>query len=329
MPSGRCSSCTHARHGRRGAQRRPRGAPLACGPRDAAAVLVSRRRRGCCSRCSCSEGSCALRCRRDPRVPGDLRPLLKRPEPEPEPVPVATLLEQRSDSSRRRPRRTALRSAGAALELVADEVEAGANGAGDHGAFARMVGARARERDRRRHSQPSCGIDSRASRPCSRRFEAIPALGTRALRDPRGGGRAPCARASSSLRCGLVAAAFLSARDLEARSNEFVPGGRSDVLVVDLSKSILDRIARVGGSEPVIRRNPIGLVVFSDVAYEVMPPRTSATGSAPPPLLPPETTSAPGTRGTRPSGRNEDLGGVEARARMLERDKSRPGRSSC
>ena len=79
--------------------------------------------------------------------------------------------------------------------------------------------------------------------------------------------------------CSLLAVAFFSARGLEARSNEFVPGGRSGVVVIDVSLSIVSRdYARVRGVlEQIIRSdNPNGVVVFSDAAYELLPPRTPA-----------------------------------------------------
>jgi von Willebrand factor type A domain len=82
-----------------------------------------------------------------------------------------------------------------------------------------------------------------------------------------------------ALACGLLAAAFLSARSLEPRSSELTPGGRSGVVVIDVSLSIVSRdYAQV---REVIQRliradNPMGLVIFSDAAYELLPPRTPA-----------------------------------------------------
>jgi hypothetical protein len=78
----------------------------------------------------------------------------------------------------------------------------------------------------------------------------------------------------------LAGAAYVSTRGLETRSTELTPGGRSGVVVIDLSLSIvnqdyaevhdlLERLIRAG--------NPTGLVVFSDVAYELLPPRTPAS----------------------------------------------------
>lgn len=77
----------------------------------------------------------------------------------------------------------------------------------------------------------------------------------------------------------LAGAGVASTRGLEPRSNELVPGGRSGVVVLDVSLSIVAQdYARV---RAVLERliesdNPMGLVVFSDVAYELLPPRTPA-----------------------------------------------------
>jgi hypothetical protein len=81
------------------------------------------------------------------------------------------------------------------------------------------------------------------------------------------------------LACGLLAAAFLSARSLEPRSSELTPGGRSGVVVIDVSLSIVTRdYAQVRNVlERLVRAdNPMGLVIFSDAAYELLPPRTPA-----------------------------------------------------
>jgi hypothetical protein len=82
-----------------------------------------------------------------------------------------------------------------------------------------------------------------------------------------------------ALACGLLAAAFWSSRGLEPKSSELTPGGRSGVVVIDVSLSIIGRdYARVRGIlERVIRAgNPMGLVIFSDASYELLPPRTPA-----------------------------------------------------
>jgi hypothetical protein len=75
----------------------------------------------------------------------------------------------------------------------------------------------------------------------------------------------------------LVAAAFFLVRGLEVRRGGFLPVGSTDVIVVDLSTSVGSesnrRIARVL-SEFVESDEPAGLVLFSDAAYELVPPGT-------------------------------------------------------
>jgi len=110
------------------------------------------------------------------------------------------------------------------------------------------------------------------------RARAIPTSDARLLRRPRL--RTGVVRATLVvLALALLGAAVASARTLEARSSELTPGGRSGVVVVDLSLSIVTRdYAQVRGVlERLIRAgNPMGLVVFSDTAYELLPPRTPA-----------------------------------------------------
>ncbi len=73
----------------------------------------------------------------------------------------------------------------------------------------------------------------------------------------------------------LLAASFASARDLDTRERGLLPKGTSGVVVLDLSLSIADedyaavRLALQRLVEDDVR---IGLVVFSDVAYELLPP---------------------------------------------------------
>jgi hypothetical protein len=75
----------------------------------------------------------------------------------------------------------------------------------------------------------------------------------------------------------LVVAAFFLVRRLEVRQGGFLPVGSTDVIVVDLSTSVGSesnrRIARVL-SEFVGSDEPAGLVLFSDSAYELVPPGT-------------------------------------------------------
>ena len=75
----------------------------------------------------------------------------------------------------------------------------------------------------------------------------------------------------------LLAAAVLSARQLDPSDRGLLPTGTTGVVVLDLSLSILD------DQSGVVRRTlqslvdsdaPVGVVVFSDVAYELLPPGT-------------------------------------------------------
>lgn len=77
----------------------------------------------------------------------------------------------------------------------------------------------------------------------------------------------------------LLAGAVLSARGLDPRDRGLLPTGTTGVVVLDLSLSILD------DQSGVVRRTlqsvvdtdaPVGLVVFSDVPYELLPPGTPA-----------------------------------------------------
>jgi hypothetical protein len=67
------------------------------------------------------------------------------------------------------------------------------------------------------------------------------------------------------------------ARSVQARQDVFVPAGRDTVVVIDLSASIpygafptIGRVLRQLARDNV----PIGLVVFSDTPYELLPPGT-------------------------------------------------------
>lgn len=77
----------------------------------------------------------------------------------------------------------------------------------------------------------------------------------------------------------LLAGAVAAAGDLDPRDRGLLPRGTSGVVVLDLSLSILDD--RSGVVRQTLRRlieadDPVGLVVFSDVAYELLPPGTPA-----------------------------------------------------
>ncbi len=99
------------------------------------------------------------------------------------------------------------------------------------------------------------------------------------------------ARRARFLRLGLVvvavallAAAAASASNLEARERGILPSGATGIVVLDLSLSIADEdYVQV---RSVLRRliaedAPIGLVVFSDVPYELLPPGTPASQMRP------------------------------------------------
>jgi len=85
-------------------------------------------------------------------------------------------------------------------------------------------------------------------------------------------------RAALGLAClGLLAFAVYVALGLEAPAGTVIPQGRSGVIVLDLSRSIgtvpglLVRRALTRLNSPEQR---VGLVVFSDTAYELLPPGT-------------------------------------------------------
>jgi hypothetical protein len=73
---------------------------------------------------------------------------------------------------------------------------------------------------------------------------------------------------------GALALAFLAARDSDVRHAPLVPSGTTGVVVLDLSASIYE--AAFGSTLQKMARQGerAGLVVFSDSAYEVLPPGT-------------------------------------------------------
>jgi hypothetical protein len=130
----------------------------------------------------------------------------------------------------------------------------------------------------------------------------------------------------------LLVAAAASARDLDVRERSFLPPGSTGVVVVDISLSIaeanyvdvrrtLKQLVRIDA--------PVGLVFFSDVPYELLPPGTPASelepllgvlqpskSKATPPINPWWDTFRAGTR----------ISSALALARdMLERDKVEDG----
>jgi hypothetical protein len=78
----------------------------------------------------------------------------------------------------------------------------------------------------------------------------------------------------------LLTAAVASARDLDTRERGLLPRGTTGVVALDLSLSITDEdyaAVREALRRLVADDSRIGLVVFSDIAYELMPPGTPAS----------------------------------------------------
>lgn len=77
----------------------------------------------------------------------------------------------------------------------------------------------------------------------------------------------------------LVLVAAVSGRDPRLSEPRFVPAGARGIVVLDVSASVsTDTYERIGETLSELARSPgrYGLVVFSDVAYEVLPPGTPA-----------------------------------------------------
>lgn len=82
----------------------------------------------------------------------------------------------------------------------------------------------------------------------------------------------------------LVVAAASSARSLETRQQGLLPSGTTGVVVVDLSLSIANEdyhAVRRAFRKLIAEDASIGMVVFSDVAYELLPPGTPASALQP------------------------------------------------
>jgi len=92
-------------------------------------------------------------------------------------------------------------------------------------------------------------------------------------------------RSTLALVCvGAAVAAVLVSRQPHTRSIVPLPSKGDTVLVLDLSASISsDTFSRIGGTLSTLARsgNRFGLVVFSDQAYEAMPPGTPAADLTP------------------------------------------------
>jgi von Willebrand factor type A domain len=124
----------------------------------------------------------------------------------------------------------------------------------------------------------------------------------------------------------LLAAAAASASNLETRERGLLPSRAAGVVVLDLSLSIADE--DYNQVRRVLRRliaqdAPVGLVVFSDVPYELFPPGTPASELRPmlrllvPPELGPPVNPWTGTfrAGTRISA------ALDLARQVLERDR--------
>ena len=130
----------------------------------------------------------------------------------------------------------------------------------------------------------------------------------------------------------LLAAAAASARGLDVRERSFLPPGSTGVVVLDLSLSIAETNyidVRRAVRELVKTDAPVGLVIFSDVPYELLPPGTPASelepllrvlqpskSAAAPPINPWWNTFRAGTRISE---------ALELAGDMLERDKVQDG----
>ena len=82
----------------------------------------------------------------------------------------------------------------------------------------------------------------------------------------------------------MLALAVLAARRPTARAAPFLTGGKSVILVLDLSRSIDDlsyRLIRSTLQQVVATGTPAGLIAFSDTAYELVPPGSRASALTP------------------------------------------------
>ncbi|MDX6438253.1 MAG: hypothetical protein QOF45_836 [Gaiellaceae bacterium] len=83
----------------------------------------------------------------------------------------------------------------------------------------------------------------------------------------------------AALLVGLLVAAVLLARDSDDQPSRLLPPGTSGIVVIDVSRSVdgqtYEPIARVL-RHLIALGEPVGLVAFSDVAYQLLPPGTPA-----------------------------------------------------
>jgi hypothetical protein len=126
-----------------------------------------------------------------------------------------------------------------------------------------------------------------------------------------------------------LAATVLSVRSFDVHRRTIVPAGSSGVIVVDVSLSIANSYGDVRRSlrNVVSGDAPVGLVVFSDVAYELFPPGTPASELEPVlrVLTPPRRGDppTPWTQSFRGGTRISDA--LELAGRMLRRQQVEDG----
>jgi len=128
----------------------------------------------------------------------------------------------------------------------------------------------------------------------------------------------------------LVVVAAATARGLDTREEGILPSGTTGVVVIDLSLSIADEdyhALRRALRRLIAEDASIGLVVFSDVAYELLPPGTPASELRPilRLLIPPRlgTPVNPWTQTFRAGTRISTA--LELARGMLERDNVQAG----
>ena len=83
---------------------------------------------------------------------------------------------------------------------------------------------------------------------------------------------------------GVLVWAYVASRGLEFRQGGFLPVGTTGVIVLDLSASVSQAANRriAGVLENAVKSDqPTGLVLFSDTAYELVPPRTPGAALRP------------------------------------------------
>ena len=108
----------------------------------------------------------------------------------------------------------------------------------------------------------------------ARRVPAIPVADAAALRGAWA--RTTVVRLLlAALLAGTLAAAWIAARTLEPAKAAFLPNDTSGVVVLDVSLSVTDPVyRRIHNSIEMLANGgqPVGMVAFSDVAYEMLPP---------------------------------------------------------